>query len=619
MIPNTSARRGSIAFSIAIAALIALSVLLSLIGVPLLLEIALAAVPWVIVVDRRVGDAIAVPAVMLTALLAVVGTLMVTGGLQVDLTVGLAISFGLIGLAGVLTMLRVERNSPLVLSDLLARWLAPCAGAVVWFGAMGIAQLVPAASRLSWAMNGDAANNFLFAREVIRHGGIAVGASENPVPLPAALLAVGMSAGRPTVPVGDLVEHDMTTFAQVWALFIGLTCVLMGAAVSSAISSERRVAVAVVGALASLIPLSWYVTGYAIEYGFFNIHLALPVVLSAWIVFLAGRDRPVATLSVLFIACTILLSVWGPLVLFPAALAVASFLRSRRGILAARGIRLIVLLLSVAQLIAYGLIVTLPTLLAQGGYLGAAGGAYGFSRWILPGLVSVSLILALKLRRRSAKPILGGWTAMSVAAVLGLAVLAFAARGTPNPLASYYPLKYAWIAGIMAMVVVAGYASAVAVHWFTKRIAASIAVALVAVGTVAYVVAAPTNRSGYLTENPVQRILSGGFLRSGDRTADVIFSLSDPENRGILWQSGVQYESTIDFWLLQIRADSMAQKQEMRVLAYLYDPKKISDLCSITEGLGPGTSVYTQDRSLDGLLRAECPATSAMVIVGPPR
>jgi hypothetical protein len=613
---TTSNSKHRYAGIVGLATVIAVATAMSLFGFPLWLQIIVCSIPWAIVLANRVGNAIAAPALVLIALLLILLTLMLTGTLHLNIVVSLSLMFAVAGLGGVALLLQTPALRLALPVDFLVRWLSPCVGAIVWFAAIGLAQFVPGASKLSWVASGDSANNILFAREIIDRGGIAIGSMENPVPLPAALLAVAMSASRGGLAASRLLEHDISAFAQVWALMIALTCILMGGAISAALPEARRLVIIGVSAASSFIPLTWYVSGYPIEYGFFNIHLALPVVLSCWIIFLGGNKHPIAALCLMFLAATILLSVWGPLVLFPSALAVAIFIRSLRAITTARGIALFALIVSALQAVLYGAFVTLPSLLSLAAFLGASGGAYPFSRWILPALLVVALGSALLLRRKSGKPILSGAIAIIAATCLGLAVLLFAARNTPNPFTSYYPLKFIWLAGIVLMVVVGGYAASIAVLFFTLRALQSSALVVVAIGTLVFVLLAPTNRTSYPTRAPIPKILSGGFLEKGDRTMGHIFRLSNPAHPGVLWHSATPYEGTIDFWLLQIKANSMTKNQALRELAYQLNFEKITDLCSIVTKYEMPVTVYTDDAGLATELDRACSRNSAKVVVG---
>lgn len=158
--------------------------------------------------------------------------------------------------------------------------------------------IVDGASTFSWAMRGDSANNVLFARDVIDREGVAVGPDENPVPFPSALMAIIMASGRGSVASGDLIQHDIGAFTQLWGLCIVLMCLLVGAAAASIARTTitRSGVVGMIAAIASVIPLSWFFTGCALEFAFFSSQVAVPTVLAAFLGYLGSARRPAAAL-----------------------------------------------------------------------------------------------------------------------------------------------------------------------------------------------------------------------------------------------------------------------------------------------------------------------------------
>ena len=101
----------------------------------------------------------------------------------------------------------------------------------------------------------------------------------------------------------------------------------MGAVAASIVPRSRTALVAVASATGSLLPPTWFVPGLPVEYGYLNAHLVLPILLAAWLIYLASPGRVVAALTVQFCIATLLLATWSPWVVMPAGLIVALAVR----------------------------------------------------------------------------------------------------------------------------------------------------------------------------------------------------------------------------------------------------------------------------------------------------
>jgi hypothetical protein len=368
----------------------------------------------------------------------------------------------------------------------------------------------------------------------------------------------------------------------------------------------------VVGALASLIPLSWFVVGYPVEYGFLNTHVALSIVVSGWLAFVALSARPALLIAVLAVCCTLTLAVWSPVVLFPGALMVVVIARGYRALPQQSRRDLAIGIVGLVQLIAFFVGVTVPSLVAQSGFLAAGGGAYAFSKWVLIALVAVSLLVGIVAWRPLGRTAAWGVIAISLAAVIGWGALLFLARGTPDALTSYYPLKFAWLAAVVLLLVILGAAVGVLSLWTRRAAVTAVALGLVAVATVGVLRFAPTSSGGYAIRNPVERILSGDFIGSGEVTADRIVRYADLQAPTLLIGSGDPLESTIDFWVLQMQADSVSNDSRLRKAAYgVYDLRRPRQLCRVLSAMGAPTTVLTQDSTLPGRVLTTCPGVDA--------
>ncbi len=376
-----------------------------------------------------------------------------------------------------------------------------------------------------WAMRGNAANNLLFARQIIVDNGIAIVAGANPVPLPAAFLALSMRFGRERVSSAELLRHDITAFAADWTALV-LCCALMAALLAGAIAratgATPRV-VAISAGIGSLLPASWFITGYSMDYGFFNALPALILLFAAIVVFLES-PHPALTLGLLALVGTALLAVWSPLIVVPASIGAVVVATHSRDIVAARGWVRAAAVVGVLQLLVYGLAVVLPGVLKHGEVLGAFGSIYDFPTVMLPAAsVSAMVLLALAVRTRR-----GPLVQLTVAVVLGLMaglVVMLAAAGWGW---SYYPQKFAWLATVTLVVVMAGLI--VPVLSGRGRLRLVPVIGLVAVGILGVTLSSPVLPTGQRQEHPFLWILSGHVLGQGDDVAEQIFGLVDADH-----------------------------------------------------------------------------------------
>jgi hypothetical protein len=576
----------------------------------------LAPVPWLLVLRSRLGGILAAAAVILVSfwlLLAVTMLTHVTHLPMLATVVSLWTIGGLIAVALCWRDPRILRKPSVSAASL---WLPSFLGGLIWLGVTVASNFVSGAARLSWVMLGDSANNILFARGILDVGGVATSVTDNPVPLPSVVMAIVMASGRGGVAPADLLRHDITAFGVVWALMIALTCFTVGAlaGVIARSANARPLVVGIVAGGASLLPLSWFFTGYPIEFGFFNTHVSLPIIFTALLAYLVAERRPAIALGLLCVTATLTLAVWSPLVLMPAALGLVVIIRRWQALRVTRGAALWMLIVCAAQLLTYGLGVVLPGLLHQGYFLTSAGAAFGFHKWMIVGLALAALVLAVVAFRRVRNPVLLGAVAILVASAVGLGALLFVSRDQPSPW-SYYPLKFAWLASTIIVVLIVGLAAAVAVKYARPILVQLLCLAVIAAGTVTFLAWTPTAGHGYSAANPLHRVLGGDVLGQGDVVADKIFALSDPKQSSVLWHTGDKWEGSINFWVLQMWAGPTLKNLDLKYAAYgLYGDKSIKVLCKVVGWMGGGTDVYTSQAGLQEKLDNTCPAQHAHVV-----
>jgi hypothetical protein len=362
------------------------------------------------------------------------------------------------------------------------------------------------------------------------------------------------------------------------------------------------------------VTLSWFVTGYSSEFGFFNTQLALIIIFAAVIVFLDSRHRPAQSLALLAVAATLLLATWSPLVVLPGALGAFVIARSFRALVSTRGTTLIWLAVAFAQLVAYALVVVLPGLLANGGALAVSGGEIAFPRVMLPASCLVVIALAVLASRWARAEVVQTTIALALGSVVGLAVLLLAAKGQWT----YYPHKYAWMATAVLVVAAAGLLFPALNRLRLRRWLSVVGVAVVMASLVTFILAAPQISTGERRLHPFARILEGKVWGAGDDVANRLFALADPRQPRLLWKSGDPHEGSIDFWLLQMQVKSIADGFDLRRAAYnIGFETTTSQLCTDLGLIGHRVEILTADRDLAAGLRGQCPETDAIVGLSP--
>ena len=598
--------------AVAATSAVVLAAVAALAGVSLWVPVIALGAVWVWVLAPRLGGIAASAAVAPAVGVGVLALLLATAALRVPPLPLLMVTIALAAGSALLVHLRAPETPRAPERGRLGVTAAAWLSALLWPAVLLVAHVLPGAAPNAWVMNGDSANNILFARRILDDDGIVAGAGENPVPIPAALIALGMAAGRAQVGAGELLRHDVEAFSHTWTIVIALVCGLTALVVASAVP-ERLVRTRVVAAvLGGLLPVSWYVVGYPIEYGFFNTHVALIFVLSAWLWYTHGVRTGGGTLLVPLLAATSVLAVWSPVVVVPLALAAAATVRDRASWRRPRRRDLALGAIGAVQFAAFGLGFVLPSLLQQGGALGAVGGVYPISRWVFLGLAAGLVVLAVVLRRTDARVAIGA-VAVAVAATVGYAVLLFAARGSADPWTSYYPSKYSWLAGVVLFIIGAALILKVvsALRVGVLRVAAFIVVACAAAG---FGQIATWTNTGYERDNPALRVLRGDLLGDGEAVTARIFAAADTSRPTVYWDSGDPAESTIDFWVLQMQAQS-SDNERMRVLAYsAFDLDDVRELCEIAELAGSPLRVVSRQTDLAARLGASCPGSEIDVV-----
>jgi len=480
-----------------------------------------------------------------------------------------------------------------------AVWLLPVVALVL---TMVVAVSTTAGTRVSWAMHSDAVWNIMTARVVLGDHGL------NPdyasaAPLTPSLIAAAMAAGRSSLDFSGLLQHDVTRAAELWLLLMLASCVLAGVIASSALVRLGPLSRGLCTLFVAAIPLTWFVAGNSVQFGFYNATIALVLLLCAWIAWMAGSASRLASLVTLVLSGVATLATWAPLAVVPLSLAV--FVALGSGLQWFSGRRLLVVAVSVMGVASYALAVTLPDLLRDGGSLAADGGIFRLPpshvALIVVAAVAATVLVGGLLRRWGA---LGGVVIVSASGGLVLGYLLVQRIGVAN-MWGYYPTKFGWL--VCVLLIVIGATSLFAV--LEKVRAKALVIALVVGTTVATVglmaYPRPTNEA-LISAWPTLLPALGG----DPEVLAQLFALSDPHQKHLVSSSAD--DRFINDWLLQQQATG--PNDAIRAFAYTLVATDASQLCAVADVWGPGVIVHTPDAGLDARLQAACPAAGITAV-----
>ena len=498
-----------------------------------------------------------------------------------------------------------------------ASFIPTLAGSLAWVLTILVAQVLPGAARLAWITGGDSANNILMARDVLFNGGIRLGEGANPVPMSSGLLALIVAPAASGRGSELALAQDLIGLATLWSLLIIGSCFLIGlfAKVVLARLGLKGWFPGVVVAITSLIPLTWFYSGYPVEYGFLNAELALLVLFAGILIVYSTERLPALTFGVLFFVATLLLAVWSPLVLIPSALALVVFLRNRKEILTVRRWRMVALILAIVQFFVFVIVATLPSFLALGGALSAGGAIFTFPKLLLIGLGAAALIAPLIVSRTWKSLDFQGSFAVLAGCGAGLVFLLFTNRSLPQ-IWTYYPLKFLWLACVLALVFSTIYGFAIVGKYVKPMWGLGLGGLAILTAFSLILAWAPVRQPGYETRSPVVRVLKGNYLGTADDVVDRILASDKTGTLHFLWKTGDPFEGAINSWILQDRANTlMASGHEFRVYSYeIYDKDDVNSICTLARLNGGTLIVNTADATVKSQLAMFCPELDISVV-----
>ena len=603
-----------------------------------LVLLALAAfLAWSSIAGSRWGSRLAPPVVLVVGALGTMTTITLTPFVGVPAGWVVLAEYAAATAAAIVVMVRMPRLRPRASVGAVALWVPATVGAALWLATRAAAEFVPGASRLAWSMEGDATNNLNFVRRIVADNGIVVGATQNPVPLPVTAVALPLSFDQlPAVHVpvgasslGPGLAAQLETYGWVWVAALAACSVVMGAVAASFVDPAKTRAVAAASALGSLLPLTWFVGGLPIAFGYFNMPFTIVVALTSWLLFVSSRRAPLVALVALVGAATLLLLTWTPIALIPVALGVALAVRERRVVFAARGWRLVAAVGAVACGTAWAASLTIPSYFVQSVALAAPGQGYP-PPWLFALLVvGLVLVSAALLRTRVATPVFAGIVTVVGASYACVALFLALSRDVFDPWTAYYPVKVTWLVCVILLPIglslLAGLAS-------LSRASSRSVVGVVAAGSLVVAVAAfppVAPVPGFPADQPSQRILAGQVWRTGDSAVATLLGVVEATGAGetpVLWRSAEPDEQMVNFWTAYSIGEQFPGDRELRRFAFreyspfrsegTRGPGSSNALCELLRDPDRSIVVYTDDPATEHDLTTGCTGSSARYVVG---
>ena len=569
-----------------------------------MIPLAVVAVPWFDLLRSRIGGAGALALTILLSMWVALVFLVLAQPLALDLFDAARVTVGGLGIAGAWWardhLIRTVRPGDV-------RWLGLLAGPLVWAGAAGIVWARSGFIPTWWTNSGDAINNLLFARTMLVDEGLRIGTSQNPTPLPSALIAMIIGPDRDDVPIEWLGIHDIEGLALAMVLLAVLTCITSGLMVGAlaSLSATNRFVPFAAGSGSALATV-WFVTGYPADYGFANALAAL-VTLFASISLLSIMDRhPVWAVVGALVGTTVTLAAWSLLGAIPALVALLAVVRHRKSLLRVRGRDRAVLILAALQVVLWFGLGVMPVVIRSFNALGAVGAAFPFSHGLIVEAGALAILGALLAwRGRGLLWIVATMVVVGVVvAGLGALLLTGGSDGSPW---TYYPMKYAWFGAVLLLFVALGWAFVLADHMKSRVAGALVALAALCVtlGTmelswnaIAFDPKRPTPYALVMADSEFERTL---VERAAERESERLAVEWGWDNMGL--------QSQTNFLRLMLSLPDLNGHHHVRGPAYR-QPESNDDvewLCELSVAVG-GITVGTPDPDMLGpQLDTQCP------------
>ena len=476
-------------------------------------------------------------------------------------------------------------------------------------------------SGVAWAMGNDSPANVSSARILFADGGVNSRLHFNGSPEPHSLLTVVAGPGRWTVSSWDLLAYDISAYAQLWFLLIVATAALSALVAKQAMPQRSPLWFGIVSANAiALVPLTWFVAGYSILFGFFNATLSVVILLCSWLVARGQSVSPGIRLSALGMASLALLATWGPLAIIPVALGIHAlwqFICSARSAQTHARRRFWIPGAVFAVSATYIALVTVPDLLSSASALGNDGGIKTLSPRIV-GLSAAVLIVTAAIYsmvERSPRLFIDSFLVTLLGAG-ALAFLVFQRRAQPD-LWGYYPVKFAWIMmtifGIVSLSIILALVARVRYRGLIFGGIASV----MALGIGVAIASIPDIRARVFDALPLLAVAGIPSPHPADPAARFMMrNKEDGVNTIAVNALTPTEDGFINLWLFQM--EPLKNNLDVRIFAYGLDANNTSQVCTAISKLTPPVRILTSEAGLRERLVAQCPS-EIVDIVAPSR
>lgn len=615
-----------------LAALI-ISNVLGLMGISYLPMIIITAILFIFAAHKKISGMAAVSVALIAFVWLVVLLYFLSGAFHISINLLFSISMWIISVFALLSLIqgpKVEKfpfRSSLV--PTVSLFIAPLAWVIAaTFSLLGFGDVGTA-----WAMSGDSATFLTQARDLITPGTTEIW--HNAVPVAAAISSVFMLAAHSNDLTQPALESDVLGFAATWIFVFACLSWVTGALIVSLVKLNSQVnkwILAFVGFGGTLIPLTWFYSGYALTFGFLGAVFALLIVLTALHIFLQIKLSPSLKIGILFIASSAAFFSWTPFVMVPLILIATELpaLWMSRNSLSRKELSILFfgfiqfILVFVLQLIPFFL-ATQQSNLPGGTVLALNGAAVYFRPLYIAGifaLAAASFVLGLLKRH---KKIFFTMVLMELFLGLAFVYLILASRQFEFPWL-YYPSKFIWLVMLILLPLSIGALLiwALRVQFFSRtqprQVVVVISVFLVVMFSLRATSAWGHVNAGLHRPNVFSEVLQLRKESSIDQVpnrevAKKIFQLENREKLRILWESNFPKEDQINFWMLKMWSISDHGPLMLGDFIYGTKPKTVDSLCEILRQVSSPTEIITANEDLQAGLFEICPEAKPLIFL----
>ena len=469
-------------------------------------------------------------------------------------------------------------------------------GLTLWImGAVG------GSPKIAWVMSGDAQTNTVLAREVLSNHGESLGKTAT---FTQDVLALAMSIGREGIPDTQLLIHDLTKISEAWAFMILLSSVLMGLIAWGLLSRTRNVVlVNFVVFLAALYPLSWYVNGFAIMFGFLNVSLASLLLSLTWLIWQQGSNSKLMGAGLQLFLSVLFLATWPPLVVIPLGFAAGMLAQSWRKKFSRVDIALVII--AALSFVVFAVVAIAPSLMKSGGGLQLDGSIldYRWTTFLL--VVCLALFAAFSAMGtfQQGNNISWGLLIFAASSSVGLAVLLWGNRNLES-IWIYYPIKFAWTSGAFLLIV-----SILVLSSFVLGREKITPVIIGLIGTFGIL-------ASFMLMNSVPRwqVLPLARVAIGvDPNEQMLPYVSEWAGTKSIFSHFKSTDEDIsgNQWLYHMAVEKITDP--IRDLAF-HPPKTISEICSALVTLGPTATLITSDPEWATSIENQCVTSGGFTV-----